>query len=192
MFYVAARKDTQVELEKGGNSLDFTNETQRDAFRLALCNNYGIADNNLSLFYGAETNNNVTRIRNGDTYALVWEDGEVTGFDFSDEDAKRWVKVTASKTEILADNTETTTITFELWKANKSGIATNITTNANVPILTPNGQRKVRVSLVNGVATKVFKTAIPGIWVAPSVTRFGNVRVWEQASIESIQTLADF
>ena len=31
MFYVAARKDTQVELEKGGNSLDFTNETQKIA-----------------------------------------------------------------------------------------------------------------------------------------------------------------
>jgi len=31
MFFIAARKDTQVELEKGGNSLDFTNETQKIA-----------------------------------------------------------------------------------------------------------------------------------------------------------------
>ena len=192
MFYVAARKDTQVELEKGSNNLDFTNSTQRNAFRSALCTNYGIVDSNLSLFYVAESNASVVRIRNGDVYTLTWSGGEINGADFSTEDAKRWVKVTASKTEILADNTDTTTITFELWKADKSGIAAAVTTNANVPILTPNGQRKVRVSLVNGVATKVFKTSIPGIWVAPSVTRFGNVRVWEQASIESIQTLADF
>ena len=73
MFYVAARKDTQVELEKGGNSLDFTNETQRNAFRSALCTNYGIVDSNLSLFYVAESDASVARIRNGDTYALVWE-----------------------------------------------------------------------------------------------------------------------
>ncbi len=196
MFFIAARKDTQVELERGGRSLDFTNDAIRVAFRSALCTNHKISDSNLSFYYVADDDSSVTRVMSGDSYVLTWSavapTGEVTGLDFSTEDAKRWVKVTASKSEILADNSDTTTITIELWKADKSGIATTVTANADVPVLTPNGPRKVRVSLVNGVATKSFKTAIAGDWVIPAKTRFNNVKVLQAATIEAIQPLADF
>lgn len=196
MFFIASRKDTQIELEKGGRNLDFTNEAIRNAFRAALCTNHSISDSNLSLYYVADADESVVRVMSGDSYTLTWSaavpTGEVNGLSFSTEDAKRWVKITVSKSEILADNTDTTVVTIELWKADKSGIATSVTANADVPILTPNGPRKIRVNLVNGVATKTFKTAIAGEWVIPSKTKFNNVRVWEAITVESIQLLADF
>ena len=182
MFYIAVRKDTQVELEKGGNSLDFANSTQRNAFRLALCNNYGIDNSNLSLFYVAESNDNVARIRNGDTYALVWEDGEVTGFDFSDEDAKNILRFdvkdenNVTNDTLTANGTDYLTIYAYVFLPDLSGLDTSFNQTILIPIIDPSGKNCfIKTAFVNGVSTKVFKTTNYGIWKIPNGYRFTDV-----------------
>ena len=182
MFYVAARKDTQVELEKGSNSLNFTNPTHRDAFRAALCNNYGIVDSNLSLFYMAESNDNVARIRNGDTYALVWTDGEVTGFDFSDEDAKNILKFDVkdenneTNDTLTANGTDYLTIYAYVFLPDLSELDTSFNKTILIPIIDPSGKNCfIKTTFVNGAASKVFKTTNYGIWKIPNGYRFADV-----------------
>lgn len=185
-FFIAARKDTQDVLEMGGRSPDLTGAVLT-AFRAALCTNHGIADNNLSLLVLSDTDPKVGRILDGAERALVWSGGEVSDLNFGIEDTKRILKVTASKAIILADGIDTTTITVELWKADNSGIATAVSASADMPIQTPDGLKKVRVSIVNGTASRVFKTAKAGTWVFPAgVKRFGQVRVGATATVEAI------
>jgi len=166
MFYVAARKDTQVELEKGGNNLDFTNSTQRNAFRSSLCTNYGIVDSNLSLFYVAESNATVARIQNGEAYTLTWTasapDGEVDGFDFSTEDAKKWLQFSANKSSLVADGVESVIISASLLKADKSGIDTTFGSAIDVSVVLPGRNSKLRFLFSSGQASCSMKFDIGG------------------------------
>ena len=190
-FFVAARKGTQTVLEMGGRSPDLTGEILT-SFRAALCTNYGIADSNLSVLVLADTDLKVSRVRDGAEFMLVWAAEEISDLDFGAEDAKRILKVTASKATIVADGVDTTTITVELWKADNSGIAAAVSTSADMPIQTPDGVKKVRVNLVNGTASRVFKTTKAGTWAFPAVTkRFGQVRVGATVTVEAVETFAD-
>jgi hypothetical protein len=187
-FFIAGRKDTLAILETGGRSPDIAGDIVA-AMRSSLCINYGIADSNLSMLVVTDDSATAIGISDGAEYTAVWTAGEITGVDFTPETTKRIVKVSATKTTILADNTDSTVITIELWKADNSGIATSVTAAVDVPIGTPTGPRKVRMSLVNGVATRTFKTLTAGTWTIPSPRkRYASVRIDNNLVIESIQT----
>lgn len=184
-FFIAARKTGTVFLESGLRSPDLAGQTLAD-FRAALCVNYAVTDADLSLLVLADNHASTLRAMAGDGYTLAWSGGEVTAMDFSAEDAKLILKVSASKATIMADNADASTVTVELWKADGSGVAVGVNTTADMPILTPEGGRKVRVSLVAGTASRLFKTAKPGIWLFPAVKRFGVVRVGQSATVEAL------
>ena len=190
-FFVAARKDTKVLLEAGTRSPDLAGAILT-GFRAALCTNHGILDANLFVYVIPETDADAKAVMDGAEWSAAWTGSDITGIDLSVETAKRILKVSASKNTILADDTDTTVITVELWKADNSGIATSVTTSADMPISTPNGIKKVRVALVNGVASRVFKTAIAGEWRIPATSkRFSVVRVGQVATIESVGSFSD-
>jgi len=155
-FYIAARKDTQVELEKVSNNIDFSSSEQRNVFREALCANYSISDNNLSVYYVSEPNENVTRVTKGDTYTLTWTastpDGEIDGVDFSAEDAKKWLQFSANKSNLIAGE-ETVIISVNLLKADKTGIDTTFSDTIDVPVTLPNRNSKFRFNFISGQAS---------------------------------------
>lgn len=190
-YFIAVRKDTKDILEMGGRSPDLIGPVLA-GFRAALCTNYRVTDDNLSVLVLDNNDASVARLRDGDEKSLLWSGSNLVGVDFSQEDKKRILKVTASKSTILADYTDTTTITVELWKADNTGIATGVTTTADMPIQTPDGIRKVRVNLVSGTASRIFKTAKAGTWKFPAVTkRFGQVRVGASVTVEAVGIFAD-
>jgi len=124
------------------------------------------------------TQNEEDRIRNGDSYSLIWIANEVTGIDFSLEDAKLYLKIYSDKAEIDGDGNEEAQITFEFWKTDKSAIDTSINIISKIPIFTPNKHAWINISIVNGTATEPFKTTEYGKWIFPSeLKRFENVRV---------------
>lgn len=182
MLYVAARKDTQVELEKGTNSLDFTNSAQRNAFIAALCNNYGIVDSNLSLYYVEESNADAVRIRNGDSYTLIWTDGEITSFDFSIEDARRILRFNVKDENNVDSDTLTAngidylTIYAYVFLPDLSAVDTSFSETILIPVRNPAGiQCFIKSTFANGIATKVFKTTEYGIWTIPNGYRFSDI-----------------
>lgn len=118
------------------------------------------------------------RIKSGDEYDLEWDNHEITGIDFAAEDVKRWVKIYADKTEIDGDGSDTANITLEVWKADLSAIDTNVNvTGKSLPILTPDGERIVKINISGGVASRAFKTTKAGKWIFPGRGKgYENVR----------------
>lgn len=189
-FFIAVKKSTSERLEMGIRRPNLKNGILK-AFRAALCENYTITDSDLALLILNEDNEKAVSINDGAEFNLVWTDGELTDVDLSPELSKRILKISSTKSVILADNIDTTSIRFEIWKPNNSGIATNVNTTADLPIRTPEGVRTIRFNFVNGVCTKEFKTAKTGVWLFPAIKRIENLRVEAVVSIESIQLIED-
>jgi hypothetical protein len=191
-FYIAAKIDTKDVLEIGNNSLQLSSASVRDAFKSALSTNYTTSINNIFVYYEDIMSSEAKLVMEGASYALIWSGTTITGIDLSAENAKRIVKCYASKGEIVADGVDTTTITLELWKADGTGIATNVTAQVDIPIMTPNGQRFVKGQLTNGVMSKVFKTTKSGTWIFPvNIPRYKNVRISQIAHVEAILRFED-
>lgn len=186
-FFIAGKKSTLTVLEKGSRSPDIVGN-YIEPMRAALCANYSIPDSDLSLYIVPDSSEAAINIIDGFDHTVEWSGSEIVGVSFAGELAKKYVKVTSSKSTILADNTDSTVISVEVWKADGSGIATSVTASADVPILTPDGIKKVRISVVNGTASKTFKTTKAGVWQIPyAKKRFSNFRVLSIAEFESIQ-----
>jgi hypothetical protein len=181
MFFIAARKDTKVELEKGGRNLDFTNSAIRAAFRSSLCTNYGITDANLSFLYVDEANAAAPRIMNGDNYSIVWDSDEIVGLDFSNEDSLNILRFNVKDENDVVNDTVTAndvdylTIYAYVFKSDLSEIENTFNDTLLIPIINPYGnQCFIKTTFENGVATKIFKTKEYGIWKIPNGYKFPN------------------
>lgn len=133
----------------------------------AIPNNYGGVAGDYSYF--ESTDEDVVRFRDGWERDLVWSGNEITDIDWSPEENKVWIKMYSDEVEIKNDGVDSVNLRLEVWKADLSGIATNINTTADVPIKTPDGNRWAKATVVNGVFEKSFKTTKPGEWVFPGL-----------------------
>ena len=105
-----------------------------------------------SILHISDTSAKAKRVMEGDDFDLVWTGNVLTDLDFaSREDTKRWIDVGVSKASILADNTDSLTLTLGIWKADKTGLATNQSTTVDLPVSTPLGICLIRCVFVNGV-----------------------------------------
>lgn len=191
-FFLAVNKTNDERLEIGVRQPDLIGIVL-DEFRTALCKNHKLKDEELSILILNEESKDAQEALNGAEYNLIKdESGNVIGLDFTPETSKWILKVNATKLTILADGQDVTTITMEVWKPDDSGIATGINVSRDVPIITPDGPRKVRVTFNKGTASRDFVTKKAGLWIIPNSRRItGAVRVGESVSIESIQRFED-
>ena len=190
MMYIASRISTGTVLEIAANSLALDG-ADRDRFLDALAANHGGAKADIDLFTIDEKDPAAIALMSGASYTLARTAGRVTGIDLAAENAKRIVKASASKATLLADGADSVTITIEVWKANGSGIDKAVTASSDIPILTPDGRKTVRASVVNGSVSRVFSTMKVGTWEIPlNLPRFGGVRVASVARFESVASFA--
>lgn len=126
------------------------------------------------------------KITDGWAYDLTWANGEITGVSFTNETNKPWVKLSSSKSSIANDGVDSCTITLEVWKPNLSGIATAVQrSNFRVTITTPDGDRFVRINIVNGVGVATFKTTKAGPYTFPADSkRYGTMRIFNQLKVD--------
>lgn len=132
------------------------------------------------------TSEEINRILDGAAYTIVWVDGVISSIDFSLEDGKPWAKVSSDQEFIANDGIDSATLTLEIWKTDLSGIDTAFQfPGVRIPIKTPDGQRTVRFDIVNGTASRVFKTTRAGTYTFPGVAkRYNSVRLFNQIKIE--------
>lgn len=118
-------------------------------------------------------------------YTVEWTAGEITGVNFANETAKPWVKLSSDKSFIANDGIDSAIITLEVWKPNLSEIQTNVQRTAfRVPIITPDGDRFVRINITNGVGIATFKTTKSGRYLFPNnPKRYGTMRIFNQLEI---------
>jgi hypothetical protein len=166
MWFEAGDKTTQVLLESGSISLDFTNDSVRTAYITALASNHGVSLSNVSFYYLLDTDVSVLRIRNGDTWVPTWSGsaptGELNGVSFTTEDAKKWLDFSTDKTSAVANSKDRLTISVNVLTANKSGIDTTFSGDIDIPISLPEGQSKARFTFFTGKSSKAFKFANSG------------------------------
>jgi hypothetical protein len=111
-FYLAARNDTKATLESGSNNLNLADSATLASFRAALCNNYGIVDGILSLYTADPALAGSVGVMDGSSYSVVWSGNTITGIDLTAENAKRIVKISCSKSDFLANGTDSNVITL--------------------------------------------------------------------------------
>lgn len=170
MWYAAGNKTTQVLIESGIISLDFSIESVRTSFISAVATNHGTTPSNVSFYYLAESDSSVTRVRNGDSWALTWSgsapSGEINGLNFTVEDAKKWLQFSVDKTGVLANGKEVLTVSITMLTANKSGTDTSFSGDLDIPVSTPGGGVKARFVFFSGKASKAFKFSTSGTFTA--------------------------
>jgi hypothetical protein len=157
--------------------------TLRDFTQEFLQNKFG-SDPNIS--YVSISDADANRYNDGSSYAIIWNNGNVVGLDFSEENSKLWIKPATNKINIKDDGIDSATITIEIWRANLTNLANSVNISGTpLPITTPDGTRIVRFNIVNSVATATFKTTKSGTYIFPSESlRYKNLRVFNQVTIE--------
>lgn len=145
-----------------------------------------IPENDLSVFEVIDSGI-INRIRNKDSYDLVWSKSGITGLDFSPEESKRFIKITTDKQRIVANGSDTATIIIEIWKADLSEIDSKVNADVLMDVRSSfYGQIKQSVKVSSGTATISFSTSIPGTWAFPAdPKRYENFRVNNQVTITS-------
>jgi len=87
--------------------------------------------------YAVEDVETIDRLKKDDEFNLAWSDGVITALDFTPEDNKNWLEVTADKDTVLRDGTDTITITAKVLLADQSGVDNNYNESIIAQIKTP-------------------------------------------------------
>jgi hypothetical protein len=166
MWYAAGDKTNQALITSGIISLDFSIASVRASFISSISTNSGVSVANISFYYLTDNDAFVTRVRNGDIWALTWNGsiptGEISGVSFVTEDAKKWLQFSADKTGVLSNNKDILTVSVTMLTANKSGTDTTFSGDLDVPVSIPGGGVKARFVFHAGKASKAFKFSTPG------------------------------
>lgn len=182
-LYIVGRISDHVIVESGIRS-DFNNAEMRAAIAI----NYGGVAADYDIFTMNDSTAKARRFAKGDDWSAVWTGNTITDIDFTAEDNKKWLDVTASKNEIEADNTDGNLITINMLVPDKSGIDTSFTGRVNIMCRTPAGVNRIRFGFTNGVATKTIRTDKAGDWRIPANSdRMDLFRVVKAAKFESIE-----
>lgn len=169
--------------------------------------------------YRVASGEDIERLLKGDEYTAIWEDtpwvntdeeGQVidsgtnrniTSIDFSVEDNKRIVIFTTDdpsnpgtqKPEIIGDGVDSANIKVMVYLPDMSGIDTSYNEELKVSFIDPDGRSALsKVSIINGMGVKNFKTDKYGRWVLPSKYSFPgkNAKVYEN-QVYDIDVLMD-
>ena len=95
-------------------------------------------------------------------FNLVWTGDVLTSIDMSPEQAKLFIKVIPSKNTITGDNVDSSTITFEMWKADETGIDTSFGSTIDIPMCINGVTSNLSCAFSSGTYDYVFKTDTAG------------------------------
>lgn len=184
-MYLIIRKSDETVLERCGS------KTSTDPVAIDILNNTaskygGVVDDYTVLYVTDDTK--MGRLLDGDSFDFVYDGGGIIDLDFSVEDNKKWVFVSVSKSMVIKNGVDSTTITFEIWKSDQSEIDTTVNeSNLLIPIKSPLCEMYVKSAIVNGVCSFDFVPEEYGTYIFPFVRKhFGNYRVIERVFIESV------
>lgn len=155
---IVGKKSTQTILEFGGLQYDHTNETAKAKYLDALSINYNTEISDISLCV-VEDSGKIERMKAGDSCSPVWENGEIVGLDFSEEDAKtRYALFVDDSTIVLG---ESVSITLNLYESDE--VTPLIQTGTlRVPMRGPDGVVNLRIDYTDGEGTKTFTPSKAG------------------------------
>ena len=184
VLYITGRVSDKTIVESG-----FRSEFDLNPFRQAFAANYGGVYTDYYIYQDAETSSDSLRIKNGDQWVAVWTGDVITGVSFAAYDALEWIRFYASKSSILADNRDSSTISAKIYTADKLGIDTTYSGTIDIDISCSRTTAKMRFIFTKGQASKIFKTDTYGLWGFPGTSKLiGGFKV-DTAYIASVQAV---
>lgn len=180
MAWIIGKKSDESIVEVNHKVPDFELIELQDAF---VANRGGVVSDYSFLQI---TDTEISRIEDGETHSINWVANEIDNVDFTAEESKPWAKISSNEEYIDNDGIDSATLTLEIWKTDLSEIDTTFQfPGVRIPIATPEGPKMVRFDIVNGTASKSFKTTKSGKYTFPGVSkRYNSVRIFNQIEIE--------
>ena len=181
MVTLIANKSTLSILEVSGLQFSITDADMVDKLKDAIVANYGVAKSDVSMLQFADNHATVTRLHRGDDYTIVWANGEISGLNFSNEDAKNKFTIEATPAQVAVGGQ--VTVTVRLFRPNGTAL-TSVNAAFRLPVVTPTGRATVAMQFVSGVATKTFTLSIPGEYKIGTIRQSGFVLSGTMPAVE--------
>lgn len=182
-MYILARKSDQTIIEVIGPVLKEPSNSEIISMGVAK---YGNDTNDYTVFRIADGDQNQKRISAGEKFDLVWNDDNsgIIDIDFAIEESflvLRCLPIGSSgdtTDTLVADGIDYIDITTSIWLSDLSVIDTTFNQTLQIPIYNP--QKKLtyaRVTFVDGISVKRFRTTEYGIWNIPLGYKFEEANV---------------
>ncbi|HID93307.1 MAG TPA: hypothetical protein EYP60_04335 [bacterium (Candidatus Stahlbacteria)] len=138
-----------------------------------------------------ESSDMAQKVFDGQEFDAVWNGDAIVDLDFTPEESKRWLKVTANKTEVVKDGQDEVDMTIEILKPDGVTRDTDFNGRVRVNIGTPYTPMALRIGFKQGLATRKFKPEAFGRYRYPStgkrfVSNGDKFRVKNEIEIDSI------
>lgn len=176
MWFWAGNKNNQALLEYGGRGT-----FDMGAYAQALATNYGLTTDDISIYTLEDNASEVGRLKNGDSFSLIWSgavpSGVISGISFALEDSKKWLHFTSNKTSIIGNGKDTLILYASIYQTNNTDLDASATPVITIPINFPSGVSTIRMGFVGGKASRLIKVTSPGNIIFPAVRRLDNYRI---------------
>lgn len=183
-MYIIAKTTTGEIIEVVGAVLGRTvNDVQAKNFAVAKA---GGTANDYSIFKITDGSINQKKISAGENFDLVWDNAttptKIIDISFAKEESMLIMRFLPQGPDgqitdtLVADGIDYITITVSVWFADLSNIDTSFNKTLLVPIYNPIKKLcYVKITFVDGVAQRQFKTTEYGVWNIPLGYRFDEV-----------------
>lgn len=141
----------------------------------------------LDAVYEYNENNEQIKVTSGTLYDVY----DATGFDFSPEESKNWLKIEIVR--LSGDRPDSPEINLgdvvnvriESWTPDLSGIDTTDNTAIKSKVVNPEGYIPIRIGLTSGVCNAEHQFSIPGIYQFPAKNiRIDGYRLYEYKEVD--------
>ena len=189
-WFFAGNKTTQALLEAGGRpGLDFSISSVMSSYKSAIATNYGTTSGNVSIYYVADNDAIAIRVMKGDQFAITWAgsppSSEISGVNFTAEDAKGWLQYSASKSSLLANGKETVIVYATLLNSDKSTINTSFGSSLDIPVIINGFSQKLRFRFSSGKASRSMTFASAGTFTI-GASKLDGYRTYATLSLDLI------
>jgi hypothetical protein len=179
LFYIAGKRTDKSTVESG-----FRTSFENNQLRQSFANNYGGIYTDYFIYSVDESMVDAERIRNAEEFDAVWEGEDIIGISFNKEDAYKVLRfqvkdITGVNNDtLIADGVDNLIISVSVWNPGLVDIDTSFNEMILLPLTDPDNRRAfVKLQLVNGLASKEFKTTKYGIWNIPNNYKFEGVNL---------------
>jgi hypothetical protein len=174
LFYITGKIADKTIIEYG-----FRSPFNLTDLRTAFANNNGGVYTDYYIYSIDETQVDAARIKNGDEFDAVWEEDSIVGLSFAKEDNYRILRFQVKddtnqlNDTVTANGIDKLTIYVSVWNSDLLSIDNTFNETLLLPLTDPDKRNAyVKLTIVNGLASKEFKTTKYGIWNIPNNYKF--------------------
>lgn len=183
MLYISGRISDHKIVEATGIYSDVVSAD----YKAAIAKNYGGIAADYSIFTLDKSDPAFERIQSGEKWEAVWSGSAIVGVDFSAYDAKYFITFEADRTEVLADGSDSCTITIKLTDPDGKDLSNDVP-GIYIPVQSPLCQCTKKLDISSGNTKFDFRTVKPGAWKFPpdGIKMISDYRVKNQVTIEAL------